>query len=63
MTKRLPGTPTADRSALHHQYSLAYYPDTTNWDGRFRKIQIEARNHGDRVTARKGYYAIPPQQR
>ena len=48
---------------LHHQYSLAYYPDNTNWDGRFRKIQIEARNHGDRVTARKGYYAIPPQQR
>ena len=38
-----------------HQYSLAYYPDNTNWDGRFRKIQIAARNHGDRVTARKGY--------
>jgi len=48
---------------LHHQYSLGYYPDNTNWDGRFRKIQIEARNHGYRVTARKGYYAIPPQQR
>ena len=48
---------------LHHQYSLGYYPDNTNWDGRFRKIQIEARNHGDRVTARKGYYAIPSQQR
>ena len=47
---------------LHHQYSLGYYPDNTNWDGRFRKIQIVARNH-DRVTARKGYYAIPPQQR
>jgi VWFA-related protein len=47
---------------LHHQYSLGYYPDNTNWDGRFRKIQIVARDH-DRVTARKGYYAIPPQQR
>lgn len=47
---------------LHHQYSLGYYPDNTNWDGRFRKIQIAARNH-DRVTPRKGYYAIPPQQR
>ena len=47
---------------LHHQYSLGYYPDNTNWDGRFRKIQIVAPNH-DRVTARKGYYAIPPQQR
>jgi len=47
---------------LHHQYSLGYYPDNTNWDGRFRKIQIVALNH-DRVTARKGYYAIPPEQR
>lgn len=43
---------------LHHQYSLGYYPENTNWDGRFRKIQIVAQNH-DRVTARKGYYAIP----
>jgi VWFA-related protein len=48
---------------LHHQFSLGYYPDNTNWDGRFRKIQIVAADHHDRVTARKGYYAIPPQQR
>jgi len=48
---------------LHHQYSLAYYPDNTKWDGRFRKIQIAAQNHDDRVTARKGYYALPPEQR
>jgi len=48
---------------LHHQYSLGYYPENPNWDGRFRKIQIVAADHHDRVTARKGYYAIPPQQR
>jgi VWFA-related protein len=48
---------------LHHQYSLGYYPDNTNWDGRFRKIDIVASDHRDRVTARKGYYGIPPQQR
>jgi VWFA-related protein len=48
---------------LHHQYSLGYYPENTNWDGRFRKIQIVTADHRDRVTARKGYYAIPPQQR
>src|SRR5215472_11269303 len=48
---------------LHHQYSLGYYPDNTNWDGRFRKIQIVPANHSDRVIARKGYYALPPQQR
>ncbi len=48
---------------LHHQYSLGYYPDNRNWDGRFRKIEIVAADHHDRVTARKGYYAIPPEQR
>jgi Ca-activated chloride channel family protein len=48
---------------LHHQYSLAYYPDHTSWDGRFRKIEIVARNKDYRVAARKGYFALPPEQR
>lgn len=48
---------------LHHQYSLGYYPDNANWDRRFRKIEIVTADHHDRVTARKGYYAIPPEQR
>ena len=48
---------------LHHQYSLGYYPENTNWDGRFRNIQIVTADRHDRVTARKGYYAIPPEQR
>ena len=44
---------------LHHQYSLGYYPENTNWDGKFRKIQIAAQEHGYKVFARKGYYAQP----
>jgi VWFA-related protein len=44
---------------LHHQYSLGYYPANRNWDGKFRKIQIEAQEHGYKVFARKGYYATP----
>ena len=44
---------------LHHQYSLGYYPANQNWDGKFRKIQIEAQEHGYKVFARKGYYATP----
>ena len=44
---------------LHHQYSLGYYPDNQNWDGKFRKIQIVAQGHGYKVFARKGYYAQP----
>jgi VWFA-related protein len=45
---------------LHHQYSLGYYPDNKNWDGKFRKIQISASGKGYRVYARKGYYANHP---
>lgn len=45
---------------LHHQYSLAYYPDNKNWDGSFRKIQISAGEKGYKVHARKGYYAKRP---
>ena len=42
---------------LHQQYSLGYYPENQSWDGRFRKIQILAREQGYKVYARKGYYA------
>ena len=42
---------------LHHQYSLGYYSENQNRDGKFRKIQIVTQEHGYRVYARKGYYA------
>ena len=42
---------------LHHQYSLGYYPENHNWDGKFRQIQIVTQEHGYKVYARKGYYA------
>lgn len=45
---------------LHHQYSLGYYPENKNWNGKFRKIQISAAEKGYKVYARKGYYAKPP---
>jgi Ca-activated chloride channel family protein len=45
---------------LHHQYSLGYYPENKNWDGKFRKFQISAGEKGYRVYARKGYYAKAP---
>jgi Ca-activated chloride channel homolog len=47
---------------LHHQYSLGYYPENQNWDGKFRKIQIVAQEKGYKVYARKGYYAHPTYQ-
>jgi len=45
---------------LHHQYSLGYYPENKNWDGKFRKIQISAGEKDYKVHARKGYYATLP---
>jgi hypothetical protein len=42
---------------------MGYYPANSRWDGKYRKIQIETRDHGYRVFARKGYYAVPPSQR
>lgn len=47
---------------LHQQYSLGYYPEKQNWDGKFRKIQIVTQQKGYRVYARKGYYAQPRYQ-
>ena len=48
---------------LHHQYSLGYYPENQNWDGKFRKIQITAQDRGYKVFARKGYYGYPKDAR
>ena len=45
---------------LHHQYSLGYYPENKNWDGKFRKIQINVGENGYKAFARKGYYAKRP---
>jgi len=45
---------------LHHQYSLGYYPENKNWDGKFRSIQISAGEKSYKVYARKGYYAKRP---
>ena len=45
---------------LHHQYSLGYYPEDKNWNGKFRNIQISAGPKDYKVYARKGYYAKRP---
>ncbi|RPI18580.1 MAG: VWA domain-containing protein, partial [Acidobacteria bacterium] len=43
-------------------YMLAYRPANTNFDGRFRHIQVSVRQRGLRVFARRGYYARPTVQ-
>jgi Ca-activated chloride channel family protein len=44
---------------LRHQYLIGYSPGLERWDGRFRNIQLLARNGRYVVRTRKGYYANP----
>ncbi|MEO8725698.1 MAG: VWA domain-containing protein [Acidobacteriaceae bacterium] len=41
---------------LRSQYELTYTPTNTKMDGGFRKIEVKEKD-GDKVQARKGYYA------
>jgi len=43
---------------LHHQYSLGYRPTNQNWDGGFRKVNIQGAK-GYKISARDGYFAKP----
>ena len=44
---------------LRHQYLIGYSPGLERWDGRFRTVQLLARNGRYVVRTRKGYYANP----
>jgi Ca-activated chloride channel family protein len=53
----LTGVYSEIRNELANQYLLAYQPNNTQRDGRFRRIAVRV-GHGDAVTrARQGYYA------
>lgn len=41
-------------------YTLAYYPDNKDWNGRFRKIQLKTGRSGVKLRYRFGYYAVDP---
>jgi VWFA-related protein len=41
-------------------YTLAYYPDNKNWNGKFRKIQVKVNREGVKLRYRLGYYAVDP---
>lgn len=46
---------------MRSQYSLSYTPTNPAKDGSFRKIEIRTGNKEWKVQARKGYYAIKPE--
>ncbi|HEY6307065.1 MAG TPA: VWA domain-containing protein [Candidatus Angelobacter sp.] len=41
-------------------YTLAYYPENKNWNGKFRKIQVKVNRSGVKLRYRLGYYAVDP---
>ena len=46
---------------MRSQYSLVYQPPGAERNGAFHKIEIKMANKEHKVQARKGYYAIDPQ--
>jgi len=51
------GSSRADGSAY---YMLGYSPDSKDWDGKFRKIQVKVNRPGCELRYRMGYYAKDP---
>lgn len=41
-------------------YTLAYYPENKNWNGKFRKIHVMVNRPGTKLRYRLGYYAMDP---
>lgn len=41
-----------------HYYTLSYDPSNRKWDGKFRKIDVTLNSPDDRLSYRRGYYAI-----
>lgn len=41
-------------------YLASYAPRNTNWDGRFRRLELRVKRAGVTVQARSGYFALPP---
>jgi VWFA-related protein len=41
-------------------YTLAYYPENKDWNGKFRKIYVKVSRSGIKLRYRLGYYAVDP---
>ncbi|HZD92738.1 MAG TPA: VWA domain-containing protein, partial [Candidatus Sulfotelmatobacter sp.] len=41
-------------------YTLAYYPENKNWNGKFRKVHVKVDLPGIKLRHRLGYYAVDP---
>ena len=46
---------------MRSQYAIGYTPTNLKRDSTFHRVDLRARDHNLKVQARKGYYAIRPQ--
>ncbi|HTC91977.1 MAG TPA: VWA domain-containing protein [Terriglobales bacterium] len=44
-------------------YTLGYYPENKDWNGKFRKLQVKVDRQGIGLRYRPGYYAADPQEK
>lgn len=51
---------TQIQEEMRSQYAIGYTPTNPAKDGTFRRVEIQTRQKGLKVQARKGYYAIKP---
>jgi VWFA-related protein len=49
------------QNEMRSQYAIGYTPSNAVKDGTFRKVEVKTNNHDWKVQARKGYYAIKPE--
>ena len=47
---------------LRTQYVATYTPTNTRLDGTFRRLAVECKGDGLKIQARRGYFAVAPQQ-
>jgi VWFA-related protein len=47
---------------LRTQYVASYTPTNSKLDGTYRKLDVQCQGDGLKVQARKGYYALPPEE-
>jgi VWFA-related protein len=43
-------------------YTLGYYPENKEWDGRFRRISVKVNRRGVKLHYRQGFYAVEPKE-
>ncbi|HSC77620.1 MAG TPA: VWA domain-containing protein [Candidatus Acidoferrales bacterium] len=41
-------------------YTLGYYPESKEWDGKFRRLKVQVLRKGTELRYRRGYYALDP---